>query len=171
MVDNREKEPDVPKKKGASMAEQYLVADTMRNGEANLRWARAGLFITLHTGALFVGLPLLLRVDMMLLYRMSASVVVAIAGVLLALVWKAVNKRAHVVVEYWNAVFEELEHGSADTIPIFSSERFKTMSTTPWTFHQTVQAFVWTFVGIWGIIGLGSFVAAVTLLVIGRSTT
>lgn len=139
---------------GVPAGPMYIGTSTARASEITLRWSRAGLFITLHTGYLFVGIPLIVRIPG--LPKLAIAFLLAVASALafaLAVLWHFANRKAHQWIEFWNVRLRRLEAGPpASAVAIVRDPEFDRIHNHWPTFNAMLSFISGLFMFIWVMI-------------------
>jgi hypothetical protein len=127
-----------------------------RNGEAQLRWSRASIFLVLNTSLIAAGTFIYARknsegvelLDDRTKWILLTSI--ALAGLLLSLFWLAANIRANRWINFWNSKIAAIE-----TVALEAPERaiataeFRQLHTDTFSFHHILSGLIGGFLLVW----------------------
>lgn len=134
-----------------------------RNGEAQLRWARAQIFLVINSGALGI-IPFISQSEPFKNYKYVGLLVLSIGAVLLSTLWVLATIRANNWIFYWNerlAAIEEFGEWPKE-IRVFSSNEFSHHNWLVPSFHHTLVGLAGSFLLIWAALLFFAFAKVVT---------
>jgi hypothetical protein len=121
-----------------------------RNGEAQLRWNRASIFLVLNTSLIAAGTFIHTKAQIMDPQRWILLTCIGVAGLLLSLFWLAANMRANRWINFWNSKIAAIEEIALEPHErAIATEQFRQLHTDTFSFHHILSGLIGGFLLVW----------------------